>query len=133
MIDINKAIAALNWQKEPQGLYEPIAYILASGGKRLRPTLALTAAEVIMNGGLINGDAIEKTLPAALALEVFHNFTLLHDDLMDKADVRRGQPTVHVKWNNNTAILSGVSLLSDSVISSKTGVTVTAVSGIVKV
>ncbi|MBO4250990.1 MAG: polyprenyl synthetase family protein [Paludibacteraceae bacterium] len=114
MIDINKAIAALNWQKEPQGLYEPIAYILASGGKRLRPTLALTAAEVIMNGGLINGDAIEKTLPAALALEVFHNFTLLHDDLMDKADVRRGQPTVHVKWNNNTAILSGDQMLIEA-------------------
>ena len=114
MIDINKAIAALNWKKEPQGLYEPIAYILASGGKRLRPTLALTAAEAIMNGGLINGDAIEKTLPAALALEVFHNFTLLHDDLMDKADVRRGQPTVHVKWNNNTAILSGDQMLIEA-------------------
>lgn len=114
MIDINKAIASLNWQKEPRGLYEPIEYTLASGGKRLRPTLALTAAEVIINGGLINGDALEQTLPAALALEVFHNFTLLHDDLMDRADLRRGQETVHVKWNDNTAILSGDQMLIEA-------------------
>lgn len=114
MIDINKAIASLNWQKEPRGLYEPIEYTLASGGKRLRPTLALTAAEAIINGGLINGDAIEQTLPAALALEVFHNFTLLHDDVMDRAEVRRGKPTVHVKWNDNTAILSGDQMLIEA-------------------
>ena len=114
MIDINKAIASLNWQKEPRGLYEPIEYALASGGKRLRPTLALTAAEAIINGGLINGDAIEQTLPAALALEVFHNFTLLHDDVMDRAEVRRGRPTVHVKWNDNTAILSGDQMLIEA-------------------
>ena len=114
MIDINKAIASLNWQKEPRGLYEPIEYALASGGKRLRPTLALTAAELIVNGGLINGDAIEQTLPAALALEVFHNFTLLHDDVMDHADVRRGKETVHVKWNENTAILSGDQMLIEA-------------------
>lgn len=114
MIDINKAIASLNWQKEPRGLYEPIEYTLASGGKRLRPTLALTAAEVIINGGLINGDALEQTLPAALALEVFHNFTLLHDDVMDRAEVRRGKPTVHVKWNDNTAILSGDQMLIEA-------------------
>ena len=114
MIDINKAIESLDWSKEPQGLYEPIAYTLAAGGKRLRPTLALTAAEAIMNGGLLNGDAIENTLPAALALEVFHNFTLLHDDVMDKAAVRRGRPTVHVKWNENTAILSGDQMLIEA-------------------
>ena len=114
MIDINKAIEGLDWNKEPQGLYEPIAYTLASGGKRLRPTLALIAAEAIMNGGLLNGDAIENTLPAALALEVFHNFTLLHDDVMDKAEVRRGRPTVHVKWNENTAILSGDQMLIEA-------------------
>ena len=114
MIDINKAIASLNWQKEPRGLYEPIEYTLASGGKRLRPTLALTAAELIVNGGLINGDAIEQTLPAALALEVFHNFTLLHDDVMDHADVRRGKETVHVKWNENTANLSGDQMLIEA-------------------
>ena len=114
MIDINKAIESLDWSKEPKGLYEPIAYALASGGKRIRPMLALTAAEVIVNGGLINGDAIEQTLPAALALEVFHNFTLLHDDVMDKAPMRRGRETVHVKWNENTAILSGDQMLIEA-------------------
>ena len=114
MVDINKAIASLNWKREPAGLYAPIEYTLASGGKRLRPTLALIAAEAIMNGSLLNGDAIENTLPAALALEVFHNFTLLHDDVMDKAEVRRGRPTVHVKWNENTAILSGDQMLIEA-------------------
>lgn len=114
MIDINKAIESLNWDKEPRGLYEPIEYTLASGGKRLRPTLALTAAELIVNGGLINGDAIDQALPAALALEVFHNFTLLHDDVMDRATVRRGRETVHVKWNDNTAILSGDQMLIEA-------------------
>ena len=114
MIDINKAIESLNWNKEPKGLYEPIAYALASGGKRIRPTLALVAAQTIVNGGLINGDAIEQTLPAALALEVFHNFTLLHDDVMDKASIRRGRETVHVKWNENTAILSGDQMLIEA-------------------
>ena len=114
MIDINKAIESLNWNKEPRGLYEPIEYALAAGGKRIRPTLALIAADSIVNGGLINGDAIEQTLPAALALEVFHNFTLLHDDVMDKAPIRRGQPTVHVKWNENTAILSGDQMLIEA-------------------
>ena len=114
MIDINKAIEALNWDKEPKGLYEPIAYTMASGGKRIRPTLALVAAECIANGGLLNGDAIEHTLPAALALEVFHNFTLLHDDVMDKAPVRRGRETVHVKWNDKTAILSGDQMLIEA-------------------
>ena len=114
MIDINKEIESLNWNKEPRGLYEPIEYALASGGKRIRPTLALVAAEAIVNRGLINGDAIEQTLPAALALEVFHNFTLLHDDVMDRAQVRRGRPTVHVKWNDNTAILSGDQMLIEA-------------------
>ena len=114
MIDINSALAALDWNKEPKGLYEPIAYTLETGGKRIRPTLALTAAEVIINGGLINGDAIDHVLPAALALEVFHNFTLLHDDVMDRAEVRRGRPTVHAKWNDNTAILSGDQMLIEA-------------------
>ncbi|MBR6034453.1 MAG: polyprenyl synthetase family protein [Paludibacteraceae bacterium] len=114
MIDINKAIEALDWSKEPKGLYEPIAYVLASGGKRLRPTLALTAAEVVLNGGLISGAALDDVLPAALALEVFHNFTLLHDDVMDHSAVRRGKPTVHVQWNENTAILSGDQMLIEA-------------------
>ena len=114
MTEINKIIEQLNWNKEPRGLYEPIAYALASGGKRLRPQLALIAAETIVNGGLINGDAIDHALPAALALEIFHNFTLLHDDLMDHADLRRGKPTVHVQWNDNTAILSGDQMLIEA-------------------
>ena len=114
MIDINKAITSLDWQREPHGLYAPIEYMLASGGKRLRPTLALIAAEAIQNGGLISGSVLDDVLPAALAMEVFHNFTLMHDDVMDRADVRRGQPTVHVKWNDNTAILSGDQMLIES-------------------
>lgn len=114
MVDINKAIEGLDWSKEPRGLYEPIEYTLATGGKRLRPTLTLIAAEAIVNGGLLNGDAIENALPAALALEIFHNFTLLHDDVMDRAEVRRGQPTVHIKWNDNTAILSGDQMLIEA-------------------
>ena len=107
MIDINKAIASLDWQREPRGLYEPIEYTLATGGKRLRPTLALTAAAIF-------GGKEEDVLPAALALEVFHNFTLLHDDVMDRAEVRRGRPTVHVQWNDNTAILSGDQMLIEA-------------------
>lgn len=114
MIDINKALGQLDWQKEPRGLYEPIEYTLSTGGKRIRPTLALIAAEAIMNGGLISGSVMDDVLPVALALELFHNFTLMHDDVMDRAEVRRGQPTVHVKWNDNTAILSGDQLLIEA-------------------
>ena len=99
-MDINKEILDLDWKREPYGLYEPIEYTLAAGGKRVRPQLAMIASQMF-------GGRDEEVLPAALALEVFHNFTLLHDDVMDKADVRRGRPTVHVKWNENTAILSG--------------------------
>lgn len=112
MIDINKEIAQLNWNKEPRGLYEPIEYTLASGGKRLRPHLAIIAAEAVINGGLIN--SMDDVLPAALALEVFHNFTLVHDDVMDRAEVRRGQETVHRKWNTNTSILSGDQMLIEA-------------------
>ena len=112
MIDINKEIAQLNWNKEPRGLYEPIEYTLASGGKRLRPHLAIIAAAAGINGGLIN--SMDDVLPAALALEVFHNFTLVHDDVMDRAEVRRGQETVHRKWNNNTSILSGDQMLIEA-------------------
>ena len=112
MIDINKELAKLNWNKEPRGLYEPIEYTLASGGKRLRPHLAIIAAEAVINGGLIN--SMDDVLPAAMALEVFHNFTLMHDDVMDRATVRRGQETVHVKWNDNTAILSGDQMLIEA-------------------
>ena len=93
-------------------MYEPIEYTLASGGKRLRPHLAIIAAEAVINGGLIN--SMGDVLPAALALEVFHNFTLVHDDVMDRAEVRRGQETVHRKWNNNTSILSGDQMLIEA-------------------
>ncbi len=99
-MNIQDAISQLDWSREPQGLYAPIAYTLASGGKRVRPTLALMACRLF-------GGKEEEVMPAALALEMFHNFTLLHDDVMDKASVRRGRPTVHVRWNENTAILSG--------------------------
>lgn len=106
MIDINQAIAGLNWTREPQGLYDPIAYTLESGGKRLRPTLALIAASLYGKE--------EKALPAALALEIFHNFTLLHDDVMDQAPIRRGRDTVHVRWDDNTAILSGDQMMIEA-------------------
>jgi geranylgeranyl diphosphate synthase, type II len=86
--------------RQPAGLYAPIDYSLGVGGKRLRPVLLLMAFNLF-------SDEIEKALPAALAVEVFHNFTLLHDDIMDKAEVRRNKPTVHVKFSENNAILSG--------------------------
>ena len=106
-MDINNEIAKLNWKREPYGLYEPIEYTLAAGGKRVRPQLAMIACQMF-------GGKEKEVLPAALALEVFHNFTLLHDDVMDKADVRRGRPTVHIKWNENTAILSGDQMLIEA-------------------
>ena len=107
MMDINNEILQLNWKREPYGLYEPIEYTLAAGGKRVRPQLAMIACELF-------GGKAEEIAPAAMALEVFHNFTLLHDDVMDHADVRRGRPTVHVKWNENTAILSGDQMLIEA-------------------
>jgi geranylgeranyl diphosphate synthase type II len=106
-MDINKEILNLDWKREPYGLYEPIEYTLAAGGKRVRPQLAMIASQLF-------GGKDEEVLPAALALEVFHNFTLLHDDVMDHADVRRGRPTVHIKWNENTAILSGDQMLIEA-------------------
>ena len=106
-MDINNEILQLNWKREPYGLYEPIEYTLAAGGKRVRPQLAMIACE------LFGGNA-QEIAPAAMALEVFHNFTLLHDDVMDKADMRRGHPTVHTKWNENTAILSGDQMMIEA-------------------
>ncbi len=90
--------------KEPKNLYEPIHYILDLGGKRIRPVLTLMSAEVF-------DVSYEKALPAALAVEVFHNFSLVHDDIMDDAPLRRGNTTVHEKWNINTGILSGDAML----------------------
>ena len=106
-MDINKEILNLDWKREPYGLYEPIEYTLAAGGKRVRPQLAMIACELF-------GGKAQEIAPAAMALEVFHNFTLLHDDVMDHAEVRRGRPTVHVKWNENTAILSGDQMLIEA-------------------
>ena len=93
-----------NWIAEPKNLYEPIDYILKLGGKRIRPVLTLMAADIF------SGD-FKKALPAALAVEVFHNFTLVHDDIMDAAPLRRGKATVHEQWDTNTGILSGDAML----------------------
>ena len=90
--------------REPAGLYDPMLYIMALGGKRLRPVLTLISAAAF-------GAAKEEALDAALAVEVFHNFTLVHDDIMDEAPLRRGKPTVHHKWDVNTGILSGDAML----------------------
>jgi len=95
---------ALSVVKDPVNLYEPAAYILSLGGKRMRPVLTLMAAEIF------NADC-KEALPAAVAVEVFHNFSLVHDDIMDDAPLRRGKETVHEKWNTNTAILSGDAML----------------------
>ncbi|MBI5219196.1 MAG: polyprenyl synthetase family protein [Bacteroidia bacterium] len=97
---IEKEIEKLNYDLEPKRLYEPIKYILSIGGKRLRPVFVLMANNLY-------SDNIKKALPAAIALETFHNFTLLHDDIMDNSPMRRNHPTVHTKWNTNVAILSG--------------------------
>lgn len=102
---INKKIAEIPYPAQPSNLYEPIRYTLDSGGKRLRPTLLLSVMAAL-------GADIEKGISQALGIEMFHNFTLLHDDIMDNADVRRGRPTVHRKWDDNTAILSGDCMLS---------------------
>lgn len=102
---VNNAIKAIPYPQQPSHLYEPITYTMDLGGKRLRPVLVLMACEAV--GGDIN-----RALTPAIGLEMFHNFTLLHDDVMDKADIRRGKPTVHVKWDDNTAILSGDAMLT---------------------
>lgn len=107
-MDINLEIEKLDWSKEPKGLYEPIGYTLAAGGKRLRPNLCLLGAKIFKRQ---NSEAFTH---AALALEIFHNFTLLHDDVMDDAKVRRGRPCVHLKWNTNTAILSGDQMMIEA-------------------
>lgn len=97
---INKAVANIEYPKTPFGLYEPVKYQLDMGGKRVRPLLTLMACD------MFSGD-IDSAISPALGLEIFHNFTLLHDDVMDKAEIRRGRPTVHIAWSENTAILSG--------------------------
>ena len=101
---INAYIDALPFDRKPQSLYEPIRYVLSIGGKRIRPTLALLAYNLFKNDP-------ESILAPACGLETYHNYTLLHDDLMDNAALRRGKPTVHKRWDANTAILSGDSML----------------------
>ncbi|MBO8475494.1 MAG: polyprenyl synthetase family protein [Bacteroidetes bacterium] len=100
-----KAVGSIKLPKRPAGLYEPITYGLSNGGKRLRPALLLAACEAA-------GKDCTAALSQAAAIEMFHNFTLLHDDVMDNADLRRGKPTVCRKWDNNTAILSGDTMLT---------------------
>ncbi|WP_293672335.1 polyprenyl synthetase family protein [uncultured Parabacteroides sp.] len=101
---IEQEIAQLQFTYPPKSLYDPIEYILSLGGKRIRPALVLMACNLYQ-------EEVEDAIKPALGLEVFHNFTLLHDDLMDEADKRRNKPTVHKVWNANTAILSGDAML----------------------
>lgn len=101
---INEALGKVPYPVRPEGLYEPIEYVLSMGGKRLRPMLVLLAYSLYK-------DDFEKAMPIAIGLETYHNHTLLHDDLMDHADMRRGKPTVHKKWDENTAVLSGDTML----------------------
>lgn len=95
-----EAVKRQQYPSTPTELYEPISYLMELGGKRMRPVLLLMSTEMF-------GGSVQKALDAAMAIEVFHNFTLMHDDIMDKAPLRRGMPTVHEKWNANVAILSG--------------------------
>lgn len=101
---IHAYIEQLSYSREPKGLYDPIEYVLALGGKRLRPVLMLLAYNLYR-------EDVESIFSQAAGIETYHNFTLLHDDLMDNADMRRGKPVVHKKWNENTAILSGDAML----------------------
>lgn len=100
----NTYLDTLPYDRKPSSLYDPIRYVLSIGGKRIRPVLMLLSYNLYR-------DDVERILPQACGLETYHNYTLLHDDLMDKADMRRGMPTVHRKWNDNAAILSGDSML----------------------
>lgn len=101
---VNHFIANLPYNRKPKSLYEPVKYVLSIGGKRIRPTLMLLAYNMFK-------DDPEGILMQAVALETYHNYTLLHDDLMDHADLRRGHETVHRRWNDNQAVLSGDSML----------------------
>ena len=101
---IEQELREINYPNSPKQLYQPIEYVLGLGGKRMRPILVLMAHQLF-------NDDLTKAISPALAIEVFHNFTLLHDDIMDKAPLRRGKQPVHEKWNNNVAILSGDTML----------------------
>ena len=97
-------LAQIQFPEEPEQLYKPILYSMSGGGKRIRPTLLMLACEAF-------GGDVQQALPAAAAVEMFHNFTLLHDDIMDNAEVRRGKPSVYASWGNNVAILSGDAMM----------------------
>jgi geranylgeranyl diphosphate synthase type II len=101
---LEQEIQAIDIPQKPTNLYEPLRYFLKLGGKRIRPILSVLAADIF-------GKKLEDVLPAALAIEYFHNFSLIHDDIMDEAPLRRAKETVHIKWNTNIAILSGDVLL----------------------
>lgn len=101
---IKERVEQLNYGENPHNLYEPMKYIMSLGGKRMRPLLVLLAYQ-------LRGTNPDEILDAALAVELFHNFTLMHDDIMDEAPIRRGKPTVHEKWNQTVAILSGDAML----------------------
>lgn len=101
---VNNQLVKTPYLRQPQRLYDPINYVLSIGGKRIRPVLLLMAYNLYKEN-------VKPAIKPAIALETYHNYTLLHDDLMDRADMRRGKPTVHKKWNDNTAILSGDSML----------------------
>ncbi len=105
LTSFNAYLNSMSLPGSPAHLYEPIVYTMSLGGKRLRPVLTLMTADMF-------GAKRSDVLPVALSIEMFHNFTLLHDDVMDRADVRRGRPTVHRKWNDNVAILSGDTMLT---------------------
>src|SRR5690606_38051594 len=102
---IARGLAGLDIPGQPANLYDPMRYMLQIGGKRIRPLLTLMAAD------LFSITDMDTAVPAALAVELFHNFSLVHDDIMDNAPLRRGYPTVHEKWNPNVGILSGDNLL----------------------
>lgn len=104
---IESEVKTLQFACPPQSLYTPIEYILSLGGKRIRPALTLMACNIY-------SETVDQAIPTALGFEVFHNFTLLHDDVMDKADMRRKRPTVHKVWNDNAAILSGDAMMISS-------------------
>lgn len=105
--EIEQEIKAFRFPENPHALYEPIEYSMSLGGKRIRPIMCLAACSLFT-------DDYKKALPAAMAIEMFHNFTLLHDDVMDNANLRRNQPTVHAKYGQNTAILSGDQMLIEA-------------------
>lgn len=104
---VNANIDTIKFNTKPQSLFEPISYILSLGGKRVRPALSLMSYNLYK-------DDLTRVIPIALGIEIFHNFTLLHDDLMDRADMRRGKATVHKKWDDNTAVLSGDAMLIEA-------------------